>query len=109
MRGYDGEKFTREELIEAIGDYQKTIGQEQAMAVRVTPTAYVYQDYVEDGWEIGCINYPRFPKEHKQMHDFMLGLANNLLSRFQQNRMSVVSPTLTVLIESDNPEQGPKK
>jgi hypothetical protein len=109
VRGYDGASFSKEDLIGAIGHYQKVAEQGIVMAVRVTPTSFVYQDYVEDGWEIAAINYPRFPKQQGQVDDFMIGLAKYLLNRFEQNRMSVVSPSITVLLECENPEENPKR
>jgi hypothetical protein len=105
--GYNGAKFSKEELAEAISHYQNII--EVALAIRLTPTSFVFQDYVEDGWEIAAINYPRFPKKHQQIDDFMFGLSNYLLNRFKQNRMSVVSPSVTVLIECVNPEENPRR
>ena len=109
VRGYDGENFNKEELIEAIGHYQSIIEQDLAIAVRVTPTSFVFQNYVEDGWEIAAINYPRFPKKPRQIDDFMFGLSRYLLNRFEQNRMSVVSPSVTILLESVNPGENPKR
>ena len=109
VHGYNGEKFSKEELAEAISHYQIIIEKGVALTIRLTPTSFVFQDYVEDGWEIAAINYPRFPKKPPQIDDFMFGLSNYLLNRFKQNRMSIVSPSITVLLECVNPEENPKR
>ena len=106
VRGYNGDPFTREELFEAIGSYQSSKG-DATLAVRITPTTFVVRDYVEDGWEVTAINYPRFVKKRGDIDQFMVGLAGNLLNVFQQNRITVVGAETTVMIEAAHPEQHP--
>ena len=106
VRGYNGEPFTREELFEAIAGYQVAKG-DATLAVRITPTTFVVRDYVEDGWEVTAINYPRYIKKPGDIDQFMVGLANCLLITFRQNRISVVGSETTILIEAPNPEQHP--
>ena len=106
IRGYNGEPFTKDDVIKAISEYQIAKGNE-CVSVRVTSTTFVVKDYVERGFEVAAINYPRFPKKPVAIEQFMVGLANCLLITFQQNRISVVGAENTILIEAPNPEQHP--
>lgn len=112
-RGYDGPRFSDHDLITAIGDFQKQneqtplTGAADLVSVTVTPTTYVVRDYVEDGWAIGAIQYPRFPKEEQAILNYMRAMAGYLLSRFDQNRLSLVAPDMTHTIEKEDAESGP--
>jgi hypothetical protein len=108
VRGYNGTTFTEESLINFIGDFQKVYG-DGASAVRVTPTKFVMRDYVEAGYEIGIINYPRFPKTGPALIGFASALAKEMLHAFEQNRISVVMPKVTTMYQAENAEEGPKK
>lgn len=99
--GYDGRIFAREELIEKVRQFQK---QMDMVSVRITPTTYLAGDYVEDGWEIAAINYPRFPKDPTA---FMKNLAIYLISELKQNRISIMTANETFLFESDSAQQNP--
>ena len=106
LRGYHGEKFTKEELIAKISAFQKGMLW-AAQTVRVTPTTFVFQDYVEEGWEVVCINHPRFPKDKKSIKKFIRELAKYLIKELEQNRISVTEPVYTITFESENVEQHP--
>lgn len=101
---YVGPLFTFSELRDAIGKYQHEKGLDVCGPVRITPTTYVWDDYMEDGWEIAVIDYPRHSKCHIVLYDFMYNLAVYLLERFKQNRISIVFPDETVMLESDEAE-----
>lgn len=103
--GYNGRRYTEEELIEALGEYQKSCEPEDSTPVRVTPTTFVHCDYHERGWEIVAIMYPRFPKPVDHINHFMEGMAQYLLTKFKQNRISVAFPDKIVMFESPTAEQ----
>ena len=114
VRGYNGSKFFDHDVIAAIGEFQKRHEAERILdaaelvSVTVTNTTYVVRDYVEDGFEIAAINYPRFPKTNQEIFVYIHALAEFLLNKFEQNRLSLVTPLMTYTFEKDNPEEHPK-
>ena len=93
-------KFCKKELIREIGLFQE--GWSFTIPVRLTKTVFVSRThYTEKGWEIAAINYPRVETESSKIDEFMLGLAENLLDKFKQNRISVVMPDETLMMERD--------
>jgi len=102
---YNGQRFGRDELIAAVTEFQRQNTLELAGPLRFTPTCYVWDDYIEDGWEIAIINYPRYPKPEAVLNSFMLRLADYLLYRFRQNRISVVFPNEIVMLQSHDAQE----
>lgn len=98
---YDGPAFTREDLLDYIGQVQEEAGDVEANPVRVTETLYAWQDYREAGWEVAVIGYPRRPKAKHVIDRFALTLAESLLKKFRQNRVSVVFPDEIVMLEEE--------
>lgn len=86
--GYHGPSFTKEQLMNAIGEFQQS--HPLAMPVKVTDcVTFVMKDYREDGWDISGICYPNSPQSPKQVKEFMYALAEHLLYHFKQNRITV--------------------
>ena len=104
VRGYHGQPFTKEDLIAKIGKFQEP---PTSCSVRVTPTTFVFRDYVEEGFEVVAQNYPRFPKENKNIRKFMRGLAKFLLVELEQNRITVTDPKKSIMFESEHAEANP--
>lgn len=98
-QSYNGPVFSFEELTNFIGKFQHE--REITCPLRITQCHFMFEDYLEQGWEISVINYPRFPKEAVELKDFMCDLATDLLERFNQNRISVVCPDLTHMFEQN--------
>ncbi len=103
--GYNGPKFTKNDLIKEIAAYQSEHGLEVCSPVRIAETCYLWSDYLEEGWEIGIINYPRMPKPDFRIKLFACNLAQFLVLKFKQNRISVVLPDEIIMFESDNPQE----
>jgi ferredoxin len=78
-------------------DYCDKVG----LCVTVTPTKFIYKNGWENGAAIGLINYPRFPKEPKDIKAQALELAEILLKELKQYKVSVVFPDETVMIGED--------
>ena len=78
IRGYNGKKFLLKTLLKKIGEFQSQ-QEDKSISVRVSSTTFVFKDYVENGWEIVGLNYPRFPKKIEEIDDFMMRLAKFLL------------------------------
>jgi len=100
QEGYSGPAFSEYDLRQAIGEFQESCDISVACSVRISPTRYIFRDYSESGWEIVVINYPRFPKDKVVIETFSERLAEFLLKTFKQNRMSVVGPVNTYMLEN---------
>ena len=68
--------------------------------VTVNPTEFIYTDGFEPGAIIGIINYPRFPKGIGELDTRALELAEILLNEMNQERVSVVTPRETIMLEN---------
>ena len=99
-----GDAFSYSDLRAYVAEIQFARGIELSNPVRITPTAYVWQDYYEAGWEIAVINYPRHPKLDFVIRQFAYDLAAGLLNMFEQNRISIVFSDDIVMLEADDAE-----
>ena len=97
--GYDGEEFTEEEIRTAVQEFQNS---QVIIPVRITRTCFVAGDYYERGWEMVAINYPRFPKDKKEIWNFMHALAEHLLVQFKQNRITILDDEKAIMVEDIN-------
>lgn len=68
------------------------------VCVTITPTQYRYPGGNENGVAIGMINYPRFPKLESKIDEESIKLANTLLTRLKQNRITIVRPKDTITL-----------
>ena len=92
--------FYERGLNKYIGEYQDSF--DGTVPVRVTKTAFVCgSKYLEDGWEIAAINYPRAGTDMEKINSFMEGLAKGLLEKFCQKRVTLVTPSTSVMYESE--------
>ncbi|MCP3668941.1 MAG: hypothetical protein GY814_00580 [Gammaproteobacteria bacterium] len=64
--------------------------------VTVTPTNYIYTMGEERGAEIGLINYPRFPKEPKDIIDQAQELGHELMEKCCQGSFTIMTPDDTL-------------
>jgi hypothetical protein len=67
--------------------------------VSVTQTHFVYTDGDEPGFEVGMINYPRFPNEPSAIRAYAIDLARKLKTLCRQHRVTVMFPDTTVMLE----------
>jgi len=54
----------------------------------------------ERGAKIGLIQYPRFPKEESEIKEIALNLAEKLMHRMRQKRVSVVASDTTITLQN---------
>ena len=66
------------------------------LCVTVTGTHYVYTDGEEAGVIVGLINYPRFPKEPREIEARALALGDLLRERLGQQSYSIQTPERTI-------------
>lgn len=106
--GYDGPFITEQRVSDAIASYQRAAPESERGCVRITQTRYQFIDYVELGWEIGLLQYPRFPLDNVSRAKFAKNLAIHLLNELNQNRVGVVSGINTYLYSQDDAQESPK-
>jgi len=96
--GYNGKIHTVQEAIRICSDYCNKV----KLGVTVTPTNFVYVDGDEPGVIIGLINYPRFPSNEWSTRANAYELTKILLKKFKQERMTIVFPDITEMIERED-------
>jgi hypothetical protein len=67
-----------------------------------TETQFIYVEGNEPGLIIGFINYPRFPSVPSSIESKAKDLAKLLMVELEQERCSIVCPTLTYMIEKSD-------
>lgn len=102
---YDGPTFCETDLIYFVSQFQKAYANQFTPPVRITPTHYVHCEYKEPGWELAVINYPKHDMPIKMLEHFMVKLAEALLDKFDQNKVSVVFPNEIYVFERDDAQQ----
>lgn len=80
---------------------------EVGLCVTITDTKFIYKNGNEPGVIVGLINYPRFPEEYGvKFEDTKIRkqskiIAEKLMVRLKQNRVSIMYPDETVMLEND--------
>lgn len=72
---------------------------EVGFCVTITPTKYIYTNGNENGFVIGIISYPRFPKKQNELLKHSLVLAKQLKSGLEQYRVTVTTPEKSYMLE----------
>ena len=70
--------------------------------VSVTETNFRYVDGFEKGAIVGYIQYPRFPRDSYEIADRALKLAEKLMIELNQYRVTITTPTESVMLENEN-------
>lgn len=76
------------------------------MCVTLTPQSFIYTGGREEGFKVGFINYPRFPKEPTDIVARAHDLARVLRVQLGQQSYSIVTPIETMWM-SHRPEDAP--
>jgi len=92
-RGYSGTIVPRRDVMRVVDQYCDEVG----LCVTVTKTAFRYSGGEEPGMIIELINYPRSPRESHEILKTACDLAKKLKIRFDQNRISVMTPDATIM------------
>jgi hypothetical protein len=109
--GYDGPEVTWERLSRAVADYQGSACASERGCVRVLPAMFHFRDYMEGGYEVGIVDYPRFPIA-EGVERFARKLAEHLLLTLNQNRVgyALTDPVWGnkfVLLEREGAQENP--
>ncbi len=75
------------------------------MCVTVTPTKFIYRKGSEPGAIIGLIQYPRFLRMECKIKALAIGLTQILIDELKQERMSIVFPDETLMLEKQLVDQ----
>lgn len=67
----------------------------EGLCVTIEPTLFIYKGGEEEGYVVGLINYPRFPKEDQEIWDRACDLAMKLLDGTFQESVLLMSPDKT--------------
>ena len=90
--------FSKEELISEISKFQD----EYYIIIPVCISDVEFlcgARYLEKGWKVSSINFPKIQTKPRQLNIFMTSLARVLLQVFKQNRICVVGSKKTIMIE----------
>lgn len=68
---------------------------ERGMCVSMSPTRFVYTGGCEDGFSVGLINYPRFPRTKTHIEHEAEALGLHLAEQLGQMSFSIVSNETT--------------
>ena len=97
----NGVPFYEGKLSLEIGKFQDSYN--MMIPIRLTRTSFVCGlDYVENGWEIAIINYPRLKVKIEDLESFAEDLSEHLLDIFHQKRVTLITPTVSITYEEEN-------
>jgi len=85
--------------LDLIRDWCKSYCNSVGFCVSFTPTEFIYKDGSEPGVIIGIINYPRFPKDKKDLKSIALYIATKVATISEQKRISILFPDTTITLE----------
>ena len=92
------EPFIYEELVHEVSIFQDECS--IMIPVCITNVEFVSGvGYLEKGWKISVINFPRISVKTKELDKFMLDLARILMQVFKQNKVCVVGSKNTIMLE----------
>ena len=90
--------FTKKELISEISKFQDEY--HIMIPVRISDVEFLCGTrYLEKGWKVSIINFPKIETKPKHLNIFMTNLARILLQVFKQKRICVVGSKKTIMIE----------
>ena len=69
------------------------------LCVSITRTQFAYKGGWDRGIIIELINYPRFPIPFGSIREYATDLAQFLMLRYGQNRISIMMPDVTIMLE----------
>ena len=99
---YDNKRLHTIEEVETI--CQKYVN-ELKDCITITPTKFKYVNGSESGAVIGWINYPRFPRQRKEIRNRALYLAEILMNELNQYRLTVTTPFKSYMLQNKNVER----
>lgn len=77
------------------------------MCISLTPQSFIYTGGREEGFKVGFINYPRFPKDPGDIVARARDLASVLRVQLGQHSYSIVTPIETIWVSRRPEDQTP--
>jgi len=68
--------------------------------VSITPTDFYYVNGFETGVVVGFIQYPRFPRKKKEIKSNAIKLAEMLMTRCNQYKVTITTPKKSIMLEN---------
>lgn len=96
--GYTDQQSSVDEVRQWLQNYCNEV----KLGVTLTPTEFIYVDGGEPGVIVGLIQYPRFPKPIDSIKNNAFTIAKGLMELCHQERVSIVYPNETVMLEADD-------
>jgi len=96
--GYTENYSSQSEIFTTLRNYCT----EYKLGITITNTKFIYVNGYEDGLIIGLINYPRFPSNKSKIKKIALDLAELLMFKFKQYRISIIIGNETIMLENNN-------
>lgn len=96
--GYSKEQSSLDEVRQWIQEYCNDV----KCGVTLTPTEFIYVNGNEPGVIVGLIHYPRFPEPSEFIESKAIDIAIGLMKLCHQERVSIVLPTETVMLEAND-------
>lgn len=93
---YTDDVLATEHARKVCQDYCNQVG----LGLSFTQTEFIYVHGKEPGIIVGLINYPRFPTSTAGIKLHALSLGKQLLEVMKQERLSIVFPEETIMLES---------
>lgn len=69
--------------------------------VTITPTEFRYVDSFEPGVVVGYIQYPRFPREEEEIKGRAMRLAEKLMLKLNQYKVTLTTPYESIMLENE--------
>lgn len=98
---YCGLKESYDGFIHKVQEVEKLLEQycnDNGCGLTVTETKFIYKNGKEPGVIVGLINYPRYPCTAIDLQDCAIDIARILKNGFRQERVTVVTNTLTLML-----------
>ena len=104
QKGYSDEMLTMEAFRAALLKAQAILKDNTGtlLSVKLTPCEIVFLGQEEPSVTLEFINYPRFPLPDEQWKQGVLSLTEHLMELLDQNRVVVVFPGQTVMLEKSS-------
>lgn len=79
----------------------------EGLCVTIEPTLFIYSGGEEQGYVVGLVNYPRFPKAHAEITGRARRLMSALMEGTHQWSALMVTPVESVWVTKRSEESAP--
>jgi len=102
IKSYNPEDEERQKIdLNRVKDICREYCDDIKLCVNIQPTTFIYVEGEEQGAVVELINYPRFESNNRDIRIKAINLGRILKHIFDQNRVSVMFPDTTIMIEED--------